>query len=161
MATLKTSYGTKTAVTIPIASLGSSAGLTIGSESASLNVGTLGVEDLIIGGRFKTGTTSFAAGIIELWAAGSNDDTYFPSGLLGTAAARTVTNKEDLFRVDIVSLTTADTTYILNPTAIARQFGGRLPPYLTFFLTHSTVAALSATPGDHELNYVAVNSATV
>ncbi len=150
-------YSDETAVTITLASLDADASLAAGREGAEIDNSTDLYQDIIMGGKVKTGA-GITAGLGELWVGGSIDGADYPSGLAGSDADITITNKLDLYRGAIISLSTAATTYIFNPFSVARLFGGVLPPYVTVFFVHSTVIALDSTEAEHEIVYRGINT---
>jgi hypothetical protein len=147
-------YAASAAYTFGLASLASSATLVAGRESTAVNNTTSKYLDYLVGGRTRTGTT-VTAGTIELWAYANTDDTpTYPDVFDGTDSAETVTSV-DIKRACLKLLasipndTTNSRDYWVGPVSIAAAHGGLVPKYHGLFLSHSSVAALDATAGNH------------
>src|SRR5215211_6505088 len=98
MTTATPVYGTATAVTITLASLATSA-VDAGRESAAIDVNTLDVIDLWVGGKITVGTTPTANTKIEVWFAPSYDGTSFAGGATGSDAALTPVGAKEVMRL--------------------------------------------------------------
>lgn len=155
MANIKTAYASSAEITNAIASLASSASWVAGYESDVLDNTTNAYLDYLISGKITTGTTP-TTGVIEVWAIGILDDTNYPDVFDGTTGAETVTSRDILYAhgklvASIATNTTSDQAYPFGPVSLASLFGGLVPKKVVFFTTHSTVAALNATAGNHKL----------
>jgi hypothetical protein len=152
-------YGTATAVTITLASLASStADPPVGRESATIDCTTIDSIDLWVGGKITVGTSPTASTLIRVYFAPSYDGTTFAGSATGSDAGLTPTAAE-LMRLAYtipVKATTSNVTFAWGVSA-AEVFGGSLPPKFNVFVTHSSVAALNATGGNHELKYRSLN----
>lgn len=170
-ADIKTKYPSTSSIplTITLASLATSSTLLVGSESNHVDNTTNLDLDHLLSGKITTGTTPTVSTVIEVWiyapiSMASGTPTY-PDVFDGTSSAETVTSdnvKQSMLRrawstaVDA----TSDRTYFMPPTSIASLFGA-MPPFWGAFVTHSTVAALNSTGGNHDLSYFRVQAQTV
>jgi hypothetical protein len=157
MATTSISRGTPTAVTMTLASLASS-GVDAGRQSDAIDCSSM--TDMEIGGKVTLGTTPTAFTRVEVWLSGSYDGTSFSGGLGATDAAVTPIGSKTMLKLVAVLpvlVATSNVTYTWNVGSVAGVFGGALPSEVAVFITHSTVAALNATAGNHEVKYRAIN----
>jgi hypothetical protein len=141
-----------------LASLASSA-VDVGQASTSVDNTTDLAVDSLVGGKITVGTTPTANTRIEVWAYGSYDGTTYDAGVSGTDGAFTATNLKTLFRLLTIIpniAVTSNVAYAWGPFSIAQAFGGTMPRKWGIFVTHNTVAALNATPGNHEVKYTPV-----
>ena len=150
MADRKLAYTAITAPAHTIASLATSATLTTGRESTAVDNSTTKYLDIAIRRPVTTGTTP-TAGTIELWIIPSLDGTTYPDVFDGTDSAETVTTRDILYGsgrlgASIPTDTTSNQIYELLVPSL-RDLFGTAPQKFVLFLTHSTVAALNATPG--------------
>ena len=157
-ADIKTAYAASAALTISLASLASSATFVAGRESTAIvNTSNLYLGYLL-GGKITTGTTP-TAGQIQIWLyAAFNDTPAYPNTITGSDAAVTLTsadirNSGLAFFNAAVTSTTSDQAYPFRPLSISAAFGDIIPKRWGAFVTHSTVAALNATGGNHVLDY--------
>jgi len=122
MATIKENFGSSTAITITLASLGSGSW----RQSAFVDNSTNLFLDALIQVIVTTGGT--AAGTVDLWAYASNDGgTSYSDGASGSDAAFTPTANPNL--VFIGSIQTPSTTmqYTSRMFSLAQAFGGSVP----------------------------------
>jgi hypothetical protein len=151
-------YAPHVPLTITLASLASSTARLAGRQSAVYDNTATGTFylDFLVAGKVTTGTSP-TAGVIEVWAFGQLEDTpTFGDVLTAADAAVTLTSdgiKASLLRLVAVIATdaTSNRTYPFAPTSLASLFGGMLPKRVGMFVTHSTVAALNATAGNHAI----------
>jgi hypothetical protein len=161
MASVKTAYGSSAALTITLASLASSSTLVAGRASTAVSNTTNLYRDYLLAGVIRAGTTP-TAGQINVYVYGSfNDTPVYPDAITGTDAAKTITSTDirNSGLVLIASITTDTTTgrdYPMAARSIANCFGGVLPKNWGVWVTHSMVAALDATGGNHVLSYTGV-----
>lgn len=152
MAVFKEQFDTSATVTIGVASLASDTNLLAGREATALDNTSNLYDDVIIGGKIKTGTTT-ANTQIEIWAIGSYDGTTYAAGATGSDANLTVVSQQKnvlrLLQVILVPDTTAR-TYNWGGISVAQAFGGIIPKKWSVFIVHNTGAALDATAGNHE-----------
>jgi hypothetical protein len=155
MTTAAISYGTATAMTITLASLGSST--TAGRESTVVdNTSTLAI-DYIVGGKITTGTTPTANNVIEVWAYGTHDGAEYTGSATGSDAALTPSNKSLLKLIQIIQVTaTSNVAHIWGPTSVANLFGGVCPSKWGIWVLNTSAVNLNATGGNHEAYYTAV-----
>lgn len=160
MATASPVYSGPTALTITLASLPTDANLLVGRESTAIDQkDTTDAIDVVLGGKFTTGTSPTAARQFEVWAYGSYDDTEFTASATGSDAALTVTaESKTLMRLVAIIPThsTSDTTYKWGGFSLARVFGGVLPPQWGVFVTHNTGVNLNSTAGNQEIAFMTV-----
>lgn len=157
-------YPNSAAVTITLASLASTtADPPVGRQSTELDMTatlaglTAPYNDLLLDGKITTGTTP-TAGLIQIWAgAVASDGTTVrrPGGAGASDAGLTPsTHWKDIWvpLVTIHTTTTSNFTYDFAGVSVLDKFRGLfLPLRVFFFVFHSTVAALNATAGNHEL----------
>lgn len=155
-------YGTVTAFTIGLATtpLASSSTLVAGRESSAVDFSGLSCEDILVSGFITTGTGP-TAGLIQVWAYGQLDDTpTYPDTIDGTDSDETLTsvdvrNAGLYLGASIVTSSTSNFAYPVKPFSLRRLFG-EVPKRGGLFVTHSTVAALNSTAGNHKLVYTPV-----
>jgi hypothetical protein len=147
-------YAASAAYTFVLTSLASSSTLVAGRESTAVSNTSNLYLDYLVAGRVRAGTT-VTAGTIELWAYANTDDTpTYPDVFDGTDSAETVTSA-DIKRACLKLLASVpnDATnardYWVAPVSIAAAHGGLVPKFHGLFLTHSMVAALDGTAGNH------------
>jgi len=171
MTDIKTKYPatSSVALTLGVASLASSAGLTAGRESAAVDNTTNADLDHLVSGMITTGTTPTVSTTIEVWAyasfkTASGTPTY-PDVLDGTDSPETITSanvKASALRlVAVITVdATSDRAYYFAPVSIASLFGA-MPKFWGLFVTHNTVAALNSTAGNHTFEYERIQAQTV
>lgn len=155
---IKAGWGADSALTITLASLASSAGLTAGRESAAYDNSTAKDPDVLISGKISVGTTPTANTSIEVWVVAPIEDTpTWPDVFDGTDSDETVTNREVLLScgrlgaVISVVATTSNVAYPIAPFSVAQLFGGNMPARFVLFVVHNTGAALNSTGSNHEI----------
>lgn len=119
----------------------------------------------MIAGKITTGTSP-TAGLIEVNVIGILDDTTWPDVFDGTASVETITTvdiKEAICNSVIRMETdaTSNRTYPFGPRSVAGLFGGALPKKFIVFVTHSTVANLHATAGNHAIYLTGITATSV
>lgn len=161
MATRKISYGTRTAMTIALASLASDANLLVGVESDAVDNGTDLAIDHILDGKITTGTSPTASKEIRVYVAASWDGTAWPDAFDGTGSAETITSSD--IRNDAIKLAkvlgtdgTSNRSYYFDGVSVAQLYGGRMPRKYVVFVTHSTGVSLNATAGNHAIAYTPI-----
>jgi hypothetical protein len=165
MASYKIAYAASAAVTISPASLASSATFVAGRESTLIDNTSNLYLDYLLAGKITVGTSPTDATHIQVCVVGIMEDSTWPDVFDGTDSAETVTNtgiKNSICKVaaDITVTNTSDVGYPFGPISVAACFGGSLPKKFVVFVTHNTVAALHATPGNHTV-YVTGVYATI
>jgi hypothetical protein len=149
-------YAASTAVSITLASLASATGLLTGQESDLVDNTTNKYFDFLIAGKITTGTSP-TAGIIGIYLVGISDDTNWPDTFDGINSAETITSadiKNAICRpvIELVADTNSNRTYPFGPVSVASAMGLPAPPKkFVVFVSHSTVAALNATAGNHAI----------
>lgn len=162
---IKLVYGSQVQPTFGVASLASSASLLAGYETAIVDNSTNLNLDFLVSGKITVGTTPTVDTTIEIWTFAQIEDTpAYPDVFDGTASAETITSdgiKNSILKlvaiIDVDS-TTSDRTYHFGPHPISAIYGGTVPKWFGFFVTHNTGVALNATAGNHELNLLPVYS---
>lgn len=154
---VKTEYAASSALTITLASLATSATLVAGQESTAVDNTTNKYLDYLIAGKITTGTTPTDAKEIRVYVYGQAEDVpTYPDVFDGLDSAETVTStqiRDAALRLAavIATNTTSDRIYWFGPLSVAALFGGQMPKRFGVFVTHSTVAALNATAGNHAI----------
>jgi hypothetical protein len=159
-ADLKLTYVASGTYTLTLASLASSSTLVAGRESNSVSNTSNNYLDYHLGGKVRMGTT-VTAGTLELWAVAAVDDTpTWPDVFDGVDSAETVTSA-DIKRGcgkllwTMPNDTTNSRDYWWSGIPLAAAYGGLVPASHVLFFTHSAVAALDATEGNHVKAYKA------
>lgn len=166
MADLKIAYGTSTALTNAIASLGTSSTWVAGYESDVVDNTTNKYPDYSFEGKVRVGTTPTINTEIRIYVVASFDGTTWPDVFDGTTGAETITSAGvgnaflKLAAVLSVDSTTSDRDYPFSFT-VASLFGGVVPAKFVVFTTHNTGVNLNATGGNHVFNYRGVYSTAV
>lgn len=144
--TIKPLYGSKTAITVTLASLGVNG---IASCTAIDNSSNL-YDDALVQIKIKTGGSgTTATGVINIWAYASADGgTSYPDGC-GTNTASGTTNV-DLRLIGQLSATVNATTYISNVMSVAAAFGGVLPQFWGIAIENRSGGSLDSTEGNHD-----------
>lgn len=155
MASVKTEYGSSSAVTITLASLASSSTLVAGRESTAIDNSTNKYLDFLLAGFVTTGTSP-TAGTIEIDVVGCQDDTTWPDVFDGTDSNETITSSDIKnaicrYAASMVTDATSNRAYPFGPVSVASLFGGSLPKKWVVFCAHSTVASLNATGTNHSI----------
>ncbi len=154
---IKAGWGADSALTITLASLASSAGLTAGREGTAYDNGTAKDPDQLVSGKITTGTSPTAGKTIELWIVAPIEDTpTWPDVFDGTDSDETVTSRDVLMScarlAHVITVSaTSNVTYPIAPFSIAQLFGGNAPKTWVPFVVHDTGVALNATGSNHEI----------
>jgi hypothetical protein len=167
-ADVKITYAASAAYTLTLASLASSSSLVAGRESTWVSNASNRYLDELVAGYVTVGTTPTANTIIEVHAVGSiNDTPTYPDVFDGTDSDETISNAQIKYAIcrpiAVVSVvaTTSNLAYPFAPTGIRQLFGDGLPSTHGLFVTHSTVAALHATGGNHVISHTPVYATVV
>lgn len=158
MTTATPVYGTPTAMTITIVGLASDTSLVAGRASTAVDQkDTTDAIDVLVGGKFTTGTSPTASRQVEVWAYGSYDDAEFSGSATGSDANLTPDEKTNMRLITIIpTANTTDKTYRWGPFSIAQAFGGIVPVQWGIYIVHNTGVAPNATAGNHEVVYIPV-----
>ena len=165
MTTTTVNYGTATALTIGVASLGSSATFVSGRESTEIDNTTNEFLDAMLEGFLTVGTTPTVDTTIRVYVWGSHTSlgTTAKDVLDGTDSAETLTSGgvRDGFLVRAKSLrvdaTTSNRQYEFGPISVAGVLGlDTLPQFWGVFVAHDTGVNLNSTAGNHEMKYTGI-----
>ena len=161
---MTTNYRASSTVTITLASLAASSGLTLGRCSTAVSNGTNKDDFVIPMLRTRSAGTIVAGGAIELWAFAQRADGTWPelftAAYTGTDGGFTVNNRDALFAgaVLVGSATQSDTTardYVIRGRELS-QFFGAVPQNFAFFVVHNMGA--SSTLGTAGENALTINA---
>jgi hypothetical protein len=154
MATTAINYGSNTAITFDISSLGPSSTFVAGRESTEVDNTTNKFVDAIVTCGGITGHASTAPTVgqmIQLYAWGSDVSLAMtPIDVLdGTDSAETlghvsVLNSLRLVAAPTVTVATAGLKYWFMPFSIATLFDGVMPKFWGLYLAHNHTGALAA-----------------
>ena len=142
-------YGSTTAITCTLTSLADTAGRQSTAIDNSANL----FDDALV--RIKTNGQAGGTGILEVYAYAAVGDTIYSDSATGSDAAFTAAGRKNSPIVGGVLLNAA-TGVVSGPMSIADAFGGRLPHKWGLIFVNQSGAALSATAGDHDLDYIGV-----
>lgn len=155
-------YRASSAYTITLASLATSAGLTVGRCSTSKSNASNKDEHLGVAGLVTIGSSA-SAGTIEVWAFAQRRDATWPeiftAAYSGSDAGFTVQSR-DILRASAVlvaGITTAAGSNVAYPfrlVDLARLFGFA-PAEHALFVTHNTGVNLNGTGGNHSIDLLA------
>ena len=157
MADVKTAYGTAgQALTITLASLADSA--TVGRESLAVNNETDKFLDVLITGKIKTSTGTISAPSAAFLYAYATVDagSEWPDAVTGADAGITINNPTQLKLLGAIYAAAVSTTYKGGPWSLAALYGGKMPSRWGIVLINDTGVALTATGGDHAIEYQGV-----
>ena len=161
-------YGTATALTITLASLGTSTTFIAGRESTEVTNTVTEFIDVLLEGFITVGTTPTTAKIIRVYAWGSHTSaaTTAKDVIDGLDSAETFTSEaiRDQVCKRVATLNvdsaTSNRKYHFGPVSLAQIFG-EVPQYWGVFVTHDTVAALNATGSNHEIKYTGIEYTSI
>ncbi len=160
-ADIKIAYASSAAYTITLASLAASASLVAGREGTAVDNTTNKYLDYLMAGLIMTSGTP-TAGVIEVWCYANRDDTpTYPDVLDGTDSDETITSADikNSALAAVAAMVTdgnGNRGYWFRPVSVAALYGGAMPKFHGPFVTHSTVAILHATGGNHVLSHTGV-----
>lgn len=153
--TNKISYNAESAVTITLASLGSSSTWLAGQEATSIDNSSTLALDYLVSGKFRVGTTPTTATEIRLYCFSTvGTSNTWPDVFTGSNAAATVTSAgvgQGFLKRAATANVDSNTTgrdYPVGKVSVARLFGGVVPHKFSFFVTHNTGVALDSTAGN-------------
>lgn len=138
-------WGTKATVTVTLTSLAN------GSvrESTVIDTGTVGAIDMAL--RVKTNGQASGTSVVNVYAYAALGDTTYTDGATGSDAAFTAANRLNARFVGAVQMN--QTTSVTAMLTVAQAFDGALPSKIGFLFVNNSGAALSATGGDHVVEY--------
>jgi len=153
---VKPSYGSKTNLTITLASLSASA--TVGRQATVVdNTADLAL-DVLVQGQIETGTVSGNKQVL-LYVAGSVDGGTTYSGDNGantigaTDAGFTRADPTGLNLIGVLPCPTSSVIMAFGPYSVAQAFGGNMPDHWTLVVFNDTGAAFSATGANNAAWY--------
>jgi len=156
--TAKPLYGTATAMTITLASLGSSG--VSGRQSTTIDNTSDLADDSHVFVKATTGTSPTGGNAISIYAFGSTDGTLYSGGLGASDAtvspSPTPINGGLQLLATFTVVSASNTAYSGGPYSIANAFGGTMPRKWGIFIVQNTGAALNATAGNHSVVYTPV-----
>jgi len=158
MSTLGLSYGTKTDITITLASLADG----LWQQSEAIDNSSNLFLDVLVGGFIKTGASGPGSGdYVDVYVAGSVDggDT-FGGDCSGINESYSGEDKNLKF-LGRISTEDVSTTYEFGPWSIAAAFGGVMPQKWVLVFDNESDGALDSTGANHEVHYLGVYRATV
>lgn len=154
-ADIKVAYAGTSTFTLTLASLASDTNLVAGRESTAISNASNKYLDGFVGGKVTTGTSPTASRRIEIWAAGSvNDTPLYPDTCAGTDANVTLTSSDikygGLALLGVLGTdSTSNRTYWMHPTSLLQAFSGVMPTAFSLFVVQNTAVALHATGSNH------------
>lgn len=154
MAVQTTTYGTRVALTITLASLANAAY----RESTEVD-NSAGAVDGVLHGKLTTGTTPVSGNTLSIFVSGSDGTTARPGNLTGTDSTITPAGEQTQFVLaGVIPVdATNNHTYEFYVGGLAALFGGVMPKKFSVVVLNSSNVALNATPGNHEINYTPIN----
>lgn len=146
MADRKLAYGAKTAITVTLTSLANAAA----RESTVVD----NTVNKYLDARVRVKTNGLAGGgsSLDVYVYSALSDTSYSDGATGTDAAFTAANRLNSKYLDSVVLNGA-TAVVAELRSIAACFGGIMPSKWGLIFVNRTGQALSATAGDHVIEY--------
>ena len=166
MATVTINYGTKTTITIGLATtpLASNSTLVAGRESNEIDNTTNKYDDAMVQGKVTVGASPTSSTQIQVWVWGSDTSaaTTNLDTLDGADSDETLTStgiRDGLLKLGAtvsVDSTTSNRTYFIGAFSVAQLFGGNMPKYWGLWVTHNTGVALNSTSSYHEFTYVGI-----
>lgn len=154
MANQTTNYGTRTALTITLASLGNAAY----RESTEVDNSSTKAVDGILHGKITTGTSPTVNTSITVYVAGSDGTTARLGNMTGTDSTITPAGEQTQFEIAriITCDATSNHTYEFFVGSIAALFGGVMPKKFSVIVLNSSGVALNATGGNHDIEYTPI-----
>ena len=151
MANIKRAFGTNgQAITITLASLTT----TSARASTAIDNTTNLYLDALVQVQTKTGTGPAVPNLINVYAYATVDGgTTYSDGATGTDAAITLTVPPNAVLIGSLNVPTASTSYKSGPMSVAAAFGGILPAKWGIIIENQSGTTLSATGGDHVVQY--------
>lgn len=153
MADIKLAYATKATITCSLASV------TNGSARESTvidNTSNTFLDALL---RVLTKGQTSGTGLLEVYAYAALGDTTYTDGATGSDAAFTTANRLNARFVGAVQMNAASAVSAMF--SIAAAFGGVLPDKWGLIFVNNSGATLSATGGDHVIEYEGIYQTVV
>ena len=146
MAVLKITYDSAAAITCTLTSLADAA-----SRESSVIPNTSDLfDDVIV--RVKTKGQAGGTDRVYVWVYAAVGDTIYTDGATGSDAAFTTANILNCVGLGSIRMNGANGVVAIF-TGIADLFGGRMPEKWGLIFENQSGAALSATAGDHDIDY--------
>lgn len=162
--TNKTAYATEAALTITLASLGTSSTWVAGRQSTVVDNSANLYLDYLVSGRVTVGTSPTAATQIRIYAfttvglTATYPDTFGASDAAVTISSVGIGQGFLKYIATLnVDATTTNAAYYFGKVSLARLFGGVCPKTWGIFCTHNTGANLNSTGGNQ---YIVVEGIT-
>lgn len=149
MATVNFSYGAKTAITVTLTSLGTSADR---ASTVIDNTSTKALDYLV---RVQTKGQAGSTANLDVYVYSALGDTTYTDGITGTDAAPTAANMLNSQYLDSVKLN-GTTAVSKTLRSVASAFGGVTPDKWGLLFVNNTGGVLSATGGDHVIEFEAI-----
>ncbi len=151
MSSVKRTFGSAgQAITITLASLttGSARASTVVDNTTNLFL------DALVQVQTKTGTGPAVPNIINVYAYATVDGgTTYSDGATGSDAGITLTAPPNAVLIGSINVPAASTSYKSGPMSVAAGFGGVLPAKWGIIIENQSGTTLSATGGDHIVQY--------
>jgi hypothetical protein len=141
-------YGSKTAITMTLTSLGSGNARECTVVSNTSNK----YDDAII----QVQTNGSAAGntaTLDFYVYTALGDTTYADGATGSDAAFTAANRKNAIWIGSVTLNTTTAVNCTLPRSVSACFNGIMPEKWGLIAVNNSGAALSATAGNHVISY--------
>ena len=158
MADLKQAFGSSTAITITLASLGAAS-----RESTNVDNGSNLFLDAMVVVQVKLQSgTPVGDKAVYVYAYGSEDGTNYGDNVTGSDAAITLRSPTNLRPLGVLLCPDSGAlTYKSHPMSLAAAFGGIIPRKWGIVVQNATGVTLSVTGGDHSCRYTGVYYQTV
>lgn len=154
MADIKQAFGTKTTITCTLTSLANGSA----REATVVDNTTNKFADALL--RVKTNGQASGTSFLEVYGYSALGDTTYTDAATGTDAAFTAANIKNSVLIGVVQMNAA-TSVTWGARSIAAAFGGRLPDKWGLIFKNSSGAAMSATAGDHVIEFEGVYDTVV
>ena len=165
MATATITYGTDAAFTqTNLDGIASSTTWVAGWTSEAVVNTTTKAMDYLVQGQFQVESAGLSAGVINVYAYASLNDTptwpdLFSAGTEGTEGTATIHDTEIRDTLRLVASITTDTTasryYSFQPVSIASLFG-HVPTHWALFVAQSTGTTLETTGDPNQIYYMPI-----
>jgi hypothetical protein len=146
MATASNNYAAKATVAITLTSLANNGA----RESTVIDNTTNKYLDARL--RIKITGQSGGTAYCNVWGYSALGDTTYTDGATGSDAAFTASNLKNAIFLGVVNLNST-TPVVASFEGLAAKFGGTLPDKFGIIIENKSGAALSATAGDHVVEY--------
>lgn len=154
MAVQTTTYGTRTALTITLASLGN------GSyrESTEVDNSSTQAIDCMLHGKITTGTSPTANSSITVYVGGSDGTTARVANMTGTDSTITPSGEQTQLEIArIISVdNTSNHTYEFFVGSMAALFGGVMPKKWSVVVLNNSGVAFNATGSNFDIEYTPI-----